>query len=125
MARLVISEDAGAQDMAPIALAVNALLGLPTTARSANSFGVRVENGKVLDDKYTGPVLEEVLRTEKTIRTIPNSGVYSGIPVLVAPIMVEGKAIAAIGVVDVLGNVDLHDIFGGYSNVVKQVSKGR
>ena len=35
----------------------------------------------------------------------------------------EGKAVAAVGVVDVAGTVDLPDVFGAYSDVVRQVSK--
>lgn len=123
MARLVISEDAGSFDLAPLALAINCVIKLPVTLRSANAPGVRVEKGKVLDENYSGPILEDVLKTGKPIRTIPGSGAYKGVPVSVAPIIVEGKTIAALGVVDIIGTVDIPEIFGAYTNVIKQVSE--
>lgn len=121
MARLVISEDAGSEDLAPLALALNEIIRLPVTLRSANHPGVRVEKGKVLDSSYSGPILEEVIRKGLPIRTVPEKGAYRGIPVSVAPIIVEGRAIAAVGVVDVVGTIDIPEVFGAYENVLKQV----
>ncbi len=125
MARLTISEDVGSKDLAPLALAINEIVRLPVTMRSARSPGVRVEKGKVLDDNYSGPVLEEVLATGKPVRTVPNSGPYKGVPVSVAPITAEGRAVAAIGVVDIAGTIDLPEVFGAYADVVKQVQEKR
>jgi hypothetical protein len=126
MAELVISEKSGSSDLAPLALAVNQILGLPVTLRSTDGPGVRVEEGKVLDDGYSGPVLEEVMRSGKPIRTVPKSGVYKGVPVSVAPIMDrDGKVIAAMGIVDVVGTIDIPAVFGAYTEVVKEVSEKR
>ena len=126
MAELVISEKSGPSDLAPLALAVNHILGLPVTLRSTETLGVRVEEGKVLDDEYSGPVLEEVMASGKPIRTVPKSGVYKGIPVSVAPIKDRnGKVIAAMGVVDVVGTIDIPAVFGAYTEVVKEVSQKR
>ncbi len=119
-----ISADSSAEEIAPFAMAVHELLGLPVTMRSLYKRGVRVEKGKILDANYTGPVLEQVLKENKIIRTIPTSGKYTGIPVIVVPIRNrEGYGIAAIGVVDVVGTVDLGLIFGDYPEVVKQVQE--
>ncbi len=126
MAELVISERSGPSDLAPLALAANAILGLPVTLRSLGAPGVRVEGGKVLDDEYSGPVLEEVMRSGKAVRTVPKSGVYKGVPVSVAPIRDrDGKVIAAMGVVDVIGTIDIPAVFGAYTEVVKEVSEKR
>jgi hypothetical protein len=122
MSRLVISEDAGSEELAALALAFNEIIRLPVTMRSARFPGVRVEKGKVLDNEYSGPVLEEVIRTGKSIRTTPEKGAYQGIPVSVAPILVDGRAVAAMGVVDVIGTIDIPDVFGAYGDVLKQVS---
>jgi hypothetical protein len=122
MAKLVISDDARADDLAPLAIAVNLVVGLPVTMRSANFPGIRVENGKVLDKDYSGPVLEEAIGSGRVIRTIPDRGAFKGVPVSVAPIVIEGKVIAAMGIVDLAGTVDLPEVFGAYSEVVKQVS---
>ncbi len=126
MAELVISEKSRSVDLAPLALAVNQILGLPVTLRSTEAPGVRVEGGKVLDDGYSGPVLEEVMKSGKPIRTVPKSGVYKGVPVSVAPIMDrDGKVIAAMGIVDVVGTIDIPSVFGAYTEVVKEVSGKR
>lgn len=119
-----ITADSSAQDLAPFAMAVHELLGLPVTMRSLNNNGLRIEKGKILDNNYTGPVLETVLKENKMLRIIPTNGKYAGIPVIVVPIRnKEGYGIAAIGVVDVVGTVDLGFIFGDYPEVVKQVQE--
>ncbi|MHB8118288.1 MAG: DUF2111 domain-containing protein [Methanothrix sp.] len=122
MSRLVISEDARSEDLAALALAFNEIVRLPVTMRSARYPGVRVEKGQVLDKEYSGPVLEAVIRTGKSIRTTPERGAYRGVPVSVAPILVEGRAVAAVGIVDVIGTIDIPDVFGAYGDVLKQVS---
>ncbi len=119
-----ISADSGPEDIAQFALAIHELLGLPVTMRSLNKKGVRIEKGKILDNNYTGPILEAVLNENKTMRTIPTSGKYAGIPVIVVPIQNrEGYGIAAIGVVDMVGTVDLGYLFGNYPEVIKQVQE--
>lgn len=125
MTRLVISGDARSEDLIPLALAVNEIVRLPITLRSAKFPGVRVEKGKVLDTSYSGPVLEGALKTGKSMRTIPESGAYKDVPVSVSPIIVDGKTIAAIGVVDVVGTIDLPEVFGAYADVVRQVSENK
>ena len=121
MPRIVISEDARSGDLAPLALALHEIIWLPVTMRSRGFPGIRVEKGEVLDDSYSGPVLEAVISSGKSIRTTPESGAYRGIPVSVAPIVVEGQAIAAVGVVDVIGTIDIPEVFGAYGDVIKQV----
>jgi hypothetical protein len=122
--KIQVSADSDALDIAPFAMAVHELLGLPVTMRSLNKKGVRIEKGKILDNNYTGPVLEQVLRENRIIRIIPTSGKYTGIPVIVVPVRnKEGYGIAAIGVVDVVGTVDLGLVFGSYPEVVKQVQE--
>ncbi len=119
-----ITADSKSEDITPFALAVHELLRLPVTMRSLNNKGIRIEKGRIIDNNYTGPVLEMVLKENKAIRTIPTSGKYTGIPVVVVPIRnKEGYGIAAIGVVDVVGTVDLGYIFGDYPEVVKQVQE--
>lgn len=122
MFKPVISEDAKSEDLAALALAFNEIVRLPVTMRSARYPGVRVEKGKVLDEKYSGPVLEEVIRTGKSIRTTAEKGAYQGVAVSVAPILVEGRVVAAVGVVDVIGTIDIPEVFGAYGDVLKQVT---
>ena len=123
MPGIVISEAARPVDLAPLALALNEVIRLPVTMRSKSHPGVRVEKGNVVDDSYSGPVLEAVISTGKSIRTTPNSGAYRGIPVSVAPIVVDGQTVAALGVVDVIGTIDIPEVFGAYGDVIKQVQQ--
>jgi PAS domain S-box-containing protein len=107
----LISEDAGPEELESIAVAVHSLVGLPTTIRSLKRKGLRLEKGKILDRDYTGPVLEEVLRTGQTIRGVPKEGTYLGRNVAVSPIFSEdGKVIAAIGIVDLLSVLEMQEI---------------
>jgi PAS domain S-box-containing protein len=106
-----ISEDAGPDELESIAVAVHSLVGLPTTIRSLKRKGLRLEKGQILDRDYTGPVLEEVLRTGKTVRGVPKEGTYMGRNVAVSPIFSEeGKVIAALGIVDLLSVLEMQEI---------------
>lgn len=107
----LISEDAGPEELEAIAVSVHSLVGLPTTIRSLKRKGLRLENGKIIDREYTGPVLEEVLRTGKTVRGVPKGGTYLGRNVVVSPIFSDdGKVIAAIGIVDLLSLLKMQEI---------------
>ncbi|MCQ1537094.1 DUF2111 domain-containing protein [Methanosarcina sp. KYL-1] len=107
----MISEDSGPEELEAIAIAVHSLVGLPTTIRSLRRKGLRLEKGEILDRDYTGPVLEEVLRTGRTIREVPIEGTYSCRNVVVSPIFSEdGKVIAAVGIVDLLSLLEMQEI---------------
>jgi hypothetical protein len=119
---IVINEDSSAEELAPIAKAVNDLLVIPVTMRSKNKKGVRVEKGEVIDFEYTGPVLERVLKENRVIRTTPLTGRYARIPVVVTPIRNrKGEVIAALGIVDVVGTVDLGAVFADFPRVLQQI----
>jgi len=118
-----LTADSTSRDLAPIALAVHAVLsGLPVTLRSRNSRGVQVEEGEVKSWSYTGPILERVLEENNVIKTRPEAGDYANVPVIVAPIRdSSGSAIAAIGVVDVTGIFDLADLMSQQSQIISQM----
>lgn len=97
---MVITKDSTAEEIAPLALAIHELCGLPLTMRTKNKKGVRIEDHKVLDYDYTGPVLEEALDKGTIIRKIPDRGPYKGVPIIAVPIKVGEEAVAAIGIVD-------------------------
>lgn len=123
---ITISEDSGPRELEAIAFAIHSLVGLPTTIRSLKQKGLRLEKGKVLDRNYTGPVLEEVLRVNKTVHETPKEGVYRGRHVVVSPIRSnEGKVIAALGIVDLLATIDLSVIFQEYSYVLDEVEEAK
>ncbi|TGC11469.1 DUF2111 domain-containing protein [Methanolobus halotolerans] len=123
---LKICVDSTADDVAPIAVAIHSLLGIPITIRSMNYKGIRMERGVIVDRDYTGPVLEEVIRTNTVVRTVPVEGVYKGKSVVVAPIRtVEGEAIGAIGVVDLVAALDILSMFREYPGIIDEVEESR
>jgi len=123
MEQYIISVSSRARDLSPVMICLHDLLGrLPVTARSRDYPGVRIEGGKVIDEAYTGPILEEVLEENVTKRVRPPGGPYQGIPVVVAPIRdSEGRAIGAIGIVDVTGIFDLAGFMEQNAEIRKQV----
>ncbi len=97
-----INQSSTGEEIVPMAMAIHQLVnGLPMTMRTLNNPGVRIEDGKILDYNYTGPTLEEVLKSGEMVQKIPESGEYQGTPVVVVPIIEEGQIIAAMGVVDI------------------------
>ena len=94
--------DMTSEEIAPLALAIFHLMDqFPVTMRSKNRKGVRVESGRVLDNEYTGPVLEKTLAINEVIREKPTWGPYKGIPVICSPLRnSKGECVAAIGVID-------------------------
>ena len=123
MEQYIISASSTARDLAPIMICIHDLLGrLPVTARSRDHPGIRIEDGKIIDQAYTGPILEEVLAGNTMKRVQPTAGPYRGIPVVVAPVRdSEGRAIGAIGIVDVTGIFDLAGFMEQNAGVRKQV----
>ncbi|MCM1986072.1 MULTISPECIES: DUF2111 domain-containing protein [Methanococcoides] len=123
---LKICGDSKSEDLKPIAEAVHAVLGIPVTIRSKNLKGLRMERGVVVDDDYTGPVLEEVIRTNKIIRKMPTEGVYKGKAVVVTPIRTsDGEVVAALGVVDIVAALDILSVFREYPDIVDEVEESR
>ena len=108
MPGLIISDDSTAEELEPMALAIYGTIGLPTTMRSKNHNGVRVENSKVVDYNYTGEYLEQALSAGNVVHGFAGSGPYKGMPVIVSPIKNRnGETIAAIGTVNLSGYIDL------------------
>lgn len=123
MNRYTISSSSSAGDLVPVGLAIHEILNhLPVTARSRDNPGIRIEDGRVIDTDYSGPVLEEVLEKNRKIQKTPGDGPYRGVPVIVAPVRDEGgAAIGAIGVVDITGIFDLATLMEHQSAILKQV----
>lgn len=123
---LIISENSGPEDLEELAVAVHSVIELPTTIRSLKRRGLRLEKGEILDRDYSGPVLEEVLKTNKITHVVPTEGVYKGKHVVVTPIhSKDGKVIAALGIVDILAIIDLPSVFQEYTSVLQEVEDAK
>lgn len=123
MNRYVLSDQAVAADWIPICMAIHEMVGkLPVTARSLENRGIRIEDGAVADNDYSGPILEEVLEVGEIRKVTPSTGQYKGVPVIVAPLKDDtGKTIAAVGLVDITGIFDLATLMEHQSAIIKQV----
>ena len=96
-----LTESSTGEEITPLALAIHELVNrLPITMRTKNSKGVRIEEGEVVDNNYTGPILEKVLKDGKIYNKTPTMGPYKGIPVIVVPLIENDEITAAIGVID-------------------------
>ena len=123
MHRYTLSCSAEAGDLEPIVLAVHELIHrLPVTAKSQDRDGIRVEDGRVIDRHYNGPILLEAIAKNQLIQTTPSSGPYKGVPVAVTPLRdCDGSAIGALGIVDITGIFDLATLMEHQSAILKQV----
>ncbi|MEM0449129.1 MAG: DUF2111 domain-containing protein [Methanomassiliicoccales archaeon] len=98
----IISEENEEEDIKSIALMVHEIVGrLPVTMRSRNHYGVRCEDGKIIETNFTGPVLEETLKKGTVLRRISKAGKYRGCPVLAVPLIRKNEVIAVVGVFDI------------------------
>lgn len=119
-----ITQDSKGKELASFALALHNLIKLPLSMRSLNEKGVLIEDGKIIDYNYTGPVLEQALRENKSIRTVPKTGVFKGKSVVVAPIQdSDGNVVAAIGLSDAYGAIDFIECFCRNPTILEDVKK--
>lgn len=117
-----IFADSEASDLFPVAMAIHRIIRLPVTARTKLNSGVRIEEGQLISENYSGPVLEEAIKLNTLLNTTPSEGPYKDVPVIVAPIRDEnGEAIGAIGIVDFAGVFDLATLMEHQSAILKQV----
>lgn len=107
----ILSQRSTSNELISLAFAIHDLVGgLPVCAKSRDNLGIRIENGAVIDNAYSGPVLEEVINAGTTIRKIATAGPYKGIRVIVTPIELDNRIIAAIGVVDIRSMAGINNL---------------
>lgn len=123
MHQYTIAHNSSSDDLEPVLMAIHTIVSrLPVTGKSADKPGIRIEEGKVIDRTYTGPVLEEAIAKNQLIKRRPETGIYKGVPVVVAPLRDrDGEAIGAIGVVDITGIFDLATLMEHQSFILRQV----
>ncbi len=114
-------------EITPLAMSIHELVNrLPITMRTKNSNGVRIEDGKVIDNNYTGPILEKVLKDGKIYNETPTEGSYKGIPILAVPLIDKDEITAAIGVIDTTQGIysDIMQMTKRPENIKPNNSKG-
>jgi hypothetical protein len=126
MGDMKITENSSPDDLESLAVAMHTLIGIPITIRSKNKNGIRMERGEVVDRDYTGPILEQVIKTDKTIRDVPQEGVYKGRPVVVTPLRSsDGNLVAALGIVDLVAALDILSLFSTYPGIIDEVEEAK
>jgi predicted transcriptional regulator len=109
--RDILTPRSTGNELLSLAFAIHDLVGgLPVCAKSRDNLGIRIENGAVIDNAYTGLVLEEVIDVGTTIRKIAVDGPYKGIRVIVTPVELDNRVIAAIGVVDIRSMAGINNL---------------
>ena len=107
----ILTQRSTGNELLSLAFAIHDRVGgLPVCAKSRDNLGIRIENGAVIDNAYSGPVLEEVINAGTTIRKIATAGPYKGIRVIVTPIELDNRIIAAIGVVDIRSMAGINNL---------------
>lgn len=107
----ILTQRSTSNELISLAFAIHDLVGgLPVCAKIRDNLGIRIENGAVIDNAYNGPVLEEVINAGTTIRKIATAGPYKGIRVIVTPIELDNRIIAAIGVVDIRSMAGINNL---------------
>lgn len=107
----ILTQRSTSNELISLAFAIHDLVGgLPVCAKSRDNLGIRIENGAVIDNAYNGPVLEEVINAGTTITKIATAGPYKGIRVIVTPIELDNRIIAAIGVVDIRSMAGINNL---------------
>lgn len=107
----ILTSRSTGNELISLAFAIHDLVGgLPVCAKSRDNLGIRIENGAVIDNAYDGPVLEEAISSGTTVRRIATAGPYKGIRVIVTPIELDNRIIAAIGVVDIRSMAGINNL---------------
>ena len=106
------SEYMDLDDVKILAMAIHELVGyMPVCIKTKRQLGVLCEDGMIVNDKYTGPYIEQTLLTGKTTKIVPDTGLYIGVPIICVPILRKGKPVVAIGLVD-MTKLSIHDLMG-------------
>lgn len=113
----ILGPRSSSSELISLAFAIHDLVGgLPVCAKSRDNLGIRIEDGAVIDNAYTGEILEEVIDIGTTVRRIAPSGPYKGIRVIVTPIELDNRIIAVVGVVDIRSMAGIDNLIRRYDN---------
>ncbi len=121
MKNIVISADSTSKELEPFARAIHEVIRLPVIVASLNKDGIILDRNNIEDYDYSGPIFDKVLTANKPFTITPKTGKYKGVPFIVAPIKNEdGEIIAAVGVVDLYGIIDIGELFNNYPEIIHQ-----
>jgi len=123
---LIITPNMPGNNLAPIAMPLHNITGgMPIVIKSKNNRGVLVENGAVNDIDFKSDVLDSVFIGERAKSVRVNNGKYAGALMFISAITDRGdEPIAAIGIIDLSGILNLKEFMDTTAHIDEQIHQG-
>jgi hypothetical protein len=124
MEMLRISSDASGADLAPLAMSIHHITGhMPVVIKGKNKRGIIVEDGRISDSFYESQALNEIFEGKNCACVKPEGGRHAGLPIFASAITDKnGKTIAAIGIVDTSGLLQMKTFLDIRAHLEKQLN---
>lgn len=110
MSPITIAPGMAPEHLASLALSIHNVVGrMPVAVKARSRPGVLVADGRVRNDSYECKAFDSIFRDAKA-RKATADGDYDGIPMYVSAICgQDGRAVAALGVIDTAGVLGLQE----------------
>lgn len=112
MMPLIIMPDGSLEGLAPLALSIHHILGqMPIAIKARRNDGILVEDGEVKPAAHECTMLNIVFTGDIHRRVKIDDGRYKGMSMFASAIIgKDGSRVAAIGIIDTSGMLDLKEI---------------
>ncbi len=120
---LRISSDASGPDLAPLAMSIHHITGhMPVVIKGKNKRGIIIEDGLISDSFYESRALNEIFEGKNCACVKPEGGRHAGLPIFASAIKDKnGKTIAAVGIIDTTGLLQMKSFIDIRAHIEKQL----
>lgn len=120
---LRISSDASGADLAPLAMSIHHITGhMPVGIKGRNKRGIVVEDGLISDSFYESRALNEIFEGKNCACVKTEGGRHAGLPIFASAITDKsGKTIAAVGIIDTTGLLQMKSFIDIGAHIEKQL----
>ncbi|HEY3422756.1 MAG TPA: DUF2111 domain-containing protein [Methanocellaceae archaeon] len=124
MDMLRISSDASGSDLAPLAMSIHHITGhMPVVIKGKNKRGIIVEDGLISDSFYESRALNAIFEGKNCACLKPEGGRHAGLPMFASAITDKnGKKIAAVGIIDTTGLLQMKTFIDIRAHLEKQLN---
>jgi hypothetical protein len=124
MDMLKISSDASGAELAPLAMSIHHITGhMPVVIKGKYKRGIIVENGMIRDSFHESRALNEIFKGKTCACVKPEGGRHAGQPMFASAITDKtGKTIAAVGVIDTSGLLQMKTFIDISDHLEKQLN---